>query len=393
MRPLRIGEGNVGWVFSSVKSYWEEDVRDFVLKNVRRKLEGLLKAEFRGVVGCGRYRRTKRRKGHRNGFYQRGLQTLYGWLEGIRVPRLRNGGWEPEVLEKYSRRTPLLDRLILEGFLLGHSTRKTVRLFKRQFGGSISPQVVSNVVRVLQGEVSAFHRRLLADGYRFIYLDGLWLKVTSPVKARRVLLVAYGVKDGGNRELIDFMLATSESEACWWGFLLDLKARGLEGRPLEVIIHDGSGGLAKALKGLYPRVRTQLCIFHKLSNISQNLIDRTHRSRILKDAAAIYQAETEKELREAIKEFRAKWEPKEPKAVRAFMRGFEETLTFREYDEPLRSALKTNNPLERFLEELQRRIKPFRKFANVGSVDRIVYGIVAHVLETREPNNLSILHN
>jgi hypothetical protein len=31
VRPLRIGEGNVGWVFSSVKSYWEEDVRDFVL--------------------------------------------------------------------------------------------------------------------------------------------------------------------------------------------------------------------------------------------------------------------------------------------------------------------------------------------------------------------------
>jgi transposase-like protein len=249
------------------------------------------------------------------------------------------------------------------------------------------------VVKVLQGEVSAFHRRSLPDGYRFIYLDGLWLKVTSPVKARRVLLVAYGVKHGGNRELIDFMLATSESETCWWGFLSDLKARGLEGRPLEVIIHDGSGGLVKALKGLYPRVQTQLCIFHKLSNISQNLIDRKPRSQILKDAAAIYQAETEKELREELKYFRSRWRAKEPKAVTSFLRGFEETLTYLEYAEPLRSSIKTNNPLERYLEELQRRIKPFRKFASVGSVDRIVYGLVAYVLETREPNNLLILHN
>lgn len=296
-------------------------------------------------------------------------------------------------MEKYSRRSPALDRLILEGFLLGHSTRKTVRLFKRTFGGSISPQVVSNVVKVLQGEVTVFHRRSLGDSYKFIYLDGLWLKVTSPVKSRRVLLVAYGVKHGGNRELIDFMLATSESEASWWGFLSDLKVRGLRGSSLEVIIHDGSRGLVKALKGLYPWVRTQLCLFHKLSNISQNLVDRSHRSQILRDAAGIYQAQTEKELRENMKRFRAKWEPKEPKAVGAFITGFEETLTYRGYQEPVRSAIKTNNPLERYLEELQRRIKPFRKFANVQSVDRIVYGIVAYVLESREPYNLSILHN
>jgi hypothetical protein len=31
VRPLRFDGGNVGWVFSSVKSFWEEDVRDFVL--------------------------------------------------------------------------------------------------------------------------------------------------------------------------------------------------------------------------------------------------------------------------------------------------------------------------------------------------------------------------
>jgi transposase-like protein len=249
------------------------------------------------------------------------------------------------------------------------------------------------VVKVLQREVTAFHRRSLEDGYRFMYLDGLWLKVTSPVKARRVLLVAYGMKHDGARELIDFMLATSESEACWWGFLSDLKARGLQGSSLEVIIHDGIGGLVKALKGLYPRIRTQPCIFHKLSNISQNLIDPRHRSWILRDAAAIYQAQTEKELREELKYFRSKWEIKEPKAVRNFLQGFEETLTYLEYTEPLRSAIKTNNPLERYLEELQRRIKPFRKFVNLGSVDRIVYGLVAYVLEAREPYNLSNLHN
>lgn len=394
MKPLRFTNGNVGWVYSAVKSYWEEDVREFVLKNARKHLERMLEVEFRREVGCGRYKRTERRNDRRNGYYSRGLMTLYGWLEELKVPRMRSGGWRSGILGRYCRRSAGLDRLILEGFLLGHSTRKTARLFKRTYGGSISPQAVSNVVKALNDEVAEFHHRGLDDDYRFIYLDGLWLKVTSPVRTRKVLLMAYGIKHDGTRELIDFMLAASESEACWWGFLSDLKGRGLKGNLLEVIIQDGSGGLMRALAGLYPRVKTQLCVFHKLSNISQNLNSRRFRSQISKDAAAIYRAETEKELRERLSYFKARWRDREPKAVQSFIRRFDQTLTYLEYPERIRSQIKTNNPLERYLEELQRRIKPFRKFVNAKSVDRIVYGLVAYVLDTRiEEKNLSILHN
>jgi len=69
--------------------------------------------------------------------------------------------------------------------------------------------------------------------------------------------------------------------------------------------------------------------------------------------------------------------------VRCFLQGFEATLTYREYDEPLRTLIKTNNPVERYLEELQRRIKPFRKFASAQSAERIVYGLIAYVLDTQ----------
>lgn len=256
-KPLGFDNKNIGYIFSGVKSFWEEDVRDFVLKNVRRQLEGMLKVEFMGVVECGRYRRTEKRNNQRNGHYERGLMTLYSWLEEVKVPRLRWGGWESELLVKYSRHSQALDRLILKGFLLGHSTRKTARLFKRAFGQSISPQAVSNVDKALNEEVLGFHRRQLEDDYRFIYLDGLWLKISSPVKTKKVLLVAYSVKHDSQRELIDFMLASSESEACWWGFLSDLKQRGLSGRLLEVIVHDGCNGLVKDLTGLYPRLKSQ----------------------------------------------------------------------------------------------------------------------------------------
>jgi hypothetical protein len=50
--------------------------------------------------------------------------------------------------------------------------------------------------------------------------------------------------------------------------------------------------------------------------------------------------------------------------------------------------------MEKYLEELQRRIRPFRKFVNARIDDRIVYGIAAYVLDTRKnENEPSIFHN
>lgn len=392
MKPLRFASvENLGPIYYSVKSFWESDMQAFVLKNVRQQVEWMLGVEFRRAVGCGRYRRVAGRKGQRNGFYNRGLLTLYGWLENIRVPRLRHGGWQSEVFERYRRRPQALDRLILEGFLLGHSTRKTVRFCRRIFGASISCQTISNIVKTLQAEVERFHRRHLADDYQVIHLDGLWVKIAGPVKTKKVILVAYGMTAAGRKQLIDFILAPSESEACWWGFLTDLKDRGLKASLTEVIVHDGCPGLMKALAGLYPRIKSQLCVFHKLANIRPNLTDQRHRSQIAKDAAFIYHADTEKELRERLAFFKNKWRSLERKAVNNFIRNFDRTLTYREYSEPLKTLIKTNNPLERYLEELQRRIKPFRKFANARSVDRICYGIIAYVLDKPQlinPQNL-----
>ena len=84
----------------------------------------------------------------------------------------------------------------------------------------------------------------------------------------------------------------------------------------------------------------------------------------------------------------------EPEAVRSLTPRFDRTLTYLEYPQTIRSKIKANNPLERYLEELQRRIRQFRKFVNPRSVDRIVYRLVAYVLDTPvEENDMSVLHN
>jgi putative transposase len=128
-------------------------------------------------------------------------------------------------------------------FLRGVSTRQVETVVGPLLGTGISAQTVSRITRSLDAEVARFHRRPLADAYRYLFLDGVTMKVKGPVKAKkRLVLCAYGITWAGTRELLSFRQATAESEAQWEGFLNSLYNRGLFGEQLRLITIDGSPG-------------------------------------------------------------------------------------------------------------------------------------------------------
>ena len=379
MREMDFSENNLRNRWLGVKGFWKL-MEGEVKRLTKRHLERALVWEQRMRVGCGRYKRSGKRQGYRNGSYVRDLLCSYGWIAGLVVPRIREGGIEFELLERYRRRPRQVDVVLLEAFLYGHSTRKTVRWFKRLWGSGVSAQVVSNLVKELDRQVKEFHRRWVGDGYRFLFLDGLWITLSRPVKTKKVLLVALGVKLDGSKELLGFQLAQSESESWWWGFLSDLKQRGLKGENLEVIVSDQAKGLVKAIQGLYPRISHQICTFHKANDLGLHLGDRRHHRRIVSDALRVFEGQTETEVRQRLQAFCDKWSLLEPQAVRNFIRGFENCLVYLLYPDPQRTMLKTNNLIERQLQELRRRIIPMRSFNNSRSIERIIYGLIAYVL-------------
>jgi putative transposase len=378
-REIDFSERNLRNRWLGVKGFWK--LLEGEVKGLTKfHLERALVWEQRMRVGCGRYKRSQKRQGYRNGSYVRDLLCSYGWIEGLVVPRVREGGIDFELLERYRRRQRQVDMVLLEAFLYGHSTRKTVRWFKRLWGGGVSAQAVSNIVKELDQQVKEFHRRWVGDDYQFLFLDGIWITLSKPVRTKKVLLVALGVKADGRKELLDFQLANSESESCWWGFLSDLKQRGLLGRNLEVIVSDHAKGLVKAIQGLYPRIAHQTCTFHKANDMGEHLGDKRHRRRIISDALHVFEGETETEVRKRLKIFGDRWSRLEPKAVRNFIRGFENCLVYLLYPDPQRTMLKTNNLIERQLQELRRRIIPMRSFNNSRSIERIIYGLIAYVI-------------
>jgi len=71
------------------------------------------------------------------------------------------------------------------------------------------------------------------------------------------LLVAYGVRQDGTRQLLSFMRSRGESQTAWEGLLEDLYRRGLKGNNLLLIITYGRPGLAAAIETVYPRALYQ----------------------------------------------------------------------------------------------------------------------------------------
>ena len=134
------------------------------------------------------------------------------WVtEALRIARMRRKGFLPEVLKKFQRRAEEVSLLIREAFLRGISTRQVVATLT---GEVVSAQTVSRLTRDLDHIVQQVHEARLQDDWAYLFLDGVSLRVRRPSGKKRVqMLVAYGVKSDGRRQLLAFMRSHGESQA------------------------------------------------------------------------------------------------------------------------------------------------------------------------------------
>jgi transposase-like protein len=345
-----------------------------LLKNM---LEHVMKTEVLGYVQRPKYQRTKPLIDYRNGYYHRNLVTSLGLIPKLAVPRTRKQGVKTKVFRCYQRRWKEVDEWIRGVFIAGISTREMSWVLKDLLQAQISASAVSTITKQLDHQVQLFHRRLLSDDYRYLFLDGVVKNVVSCGRVvKKVVLVAYGIKANGQREVIDYRLAKSESEAEWMRFLNDLYKRGLQGKVLRLIITDGGPGLLAALDMLYPHVPRQRCWVHKLRNVAV-AIPLRYQKECLSDVKLIYLASS---YREAVKRYRdwcQKWRHKVPKAVNCVEKDIEELLLYFKEDQQLWIRLRTTNVIERFFRELRKRTRPMSLFANSESCDRILYALFA----------------
>lgn len=379
-----------GFVRDLQESFWG-DFQGRTRQALKQLMEKDAEQQMAEYLGLKWHERAEpaERVDYRNGFYERDYLTPLGTLR-LRIPRTRKRSFLPRWIGPLQRRAPEVAELIRQAFLRGISTRQVGRVIAVLTGESISAQTVSRLTRVLDQAVRAFHQRRLEDDWAYLILDGVWLKVrrvSGPQRA--LLLVAYGVRANGERQLLAFTRAKSESQTAWEGFLNDLYRRGLQGRQLRLAITDGCEGLARALETVYPRSRHQRCWAHKMRNIG-DAVRRRDRDRVKREAQTIYRASSLAAARRAFERFRFHWRPRYPAMLRRLERDLPELLQFFAFPSHLRAKLRTTNAIERCFVEVRRRTRPMVVFANVESVDRIIYAIFSRFNEDWKNRTLEL---
>lgn len=375
---------------------WEGDYRVEARSRLKELLEERMDEELELYLGRGKHER--RREGdaedYRNGSYLRHLLTEIGDLM-VRIPRSRKG-FGLRVLEAYKRRSRSVNQLIMACFVLGMSTRKVSTALFSLLGEKVSASTVSEVAKRLEHAVRRYHRRKLEDRYRFLFFDGVVLRQRGAAKVqKKIILCAYGMTWEGRKEMIDFLLAVSESQNAWEGFLRDLHERGLEGECCELITTDGGNGLRNALEVVYPRIPRQHCWAHKMRNVLDK-VKKADQEKVKKDLQRISHVKNRQAAIQSYWFFCQKYRRVYPGAVKSLESEIEDLLSF--YQVKLSSKerqgldaneiqkaqmglwrkIRTTNLIERAFREVKRRTRPMGVFGNRSSMERILYAVFFH---------------
>ena len=362
--------------FDVEKWLWE-DLGAGARESLRRLLEESMETEITLRLGYRPYQRDPQvHANYRNGYYRRDLDTQFGAIRGLRVPRVRQGQTDYRVLKRYSRRSPWINEMVQEMFLAGVSTRRVGRILGSLLGALASATTVSRICSQLKEQMRAWHRRALKDEYLYLILDGVSLRIKEALRAgKRIALCVYGITAEGKREIIGYRLAKSESEAEWVILLEDLRRRGLEGEAVALAVTDGGQGLINALQLVFPHIPLQRCWAHKLRNVV-NCLKVVHRETCMKEAAGIYQASSRREAIQRFRVWKATWELVAPKAVACLEKDLDSLLAFFSQPRAHWKKIRTTNAIERQFREVRRRTNPMTSFPHEESADRIMYAIV-----------------
>ena len=206
---------------------------DVLREGVRVLAQALMELEVEQHLGAARHERTPARSGQRNGYRERAWDTRVGTID-LRVPRVRDGGYFPALLEPRKRAERALLAVVQEAYVEGVSTRRVDALVKALGVEGVSKSQVSRMCQALDEEVERFRARPLVEAYPYVWVDATFVKVRDQGRVvNQAVALAVGVTASGVREVLGVDVGPSEDGAFWTAFLRSLVARGLSGVRLE----------------------------------------------------------------------------------------------------------------------------------------------------------------
>lgn len=358
----------------SIKDLLSQDqLEKMVINFLKEKMEFLLKEEIKGFI-------TNEEPDlnlQRNGYYSRGLDTKFGQIEDLQVPRDRQGEFRTQLFEPYNRRQgDWLEETIIRMYQSGMSTRDVGKMVEKLIGSSYSAATISNITNATLEDIKSWQKRPLNKRFTVLFLDALFVNLKRDTVDKEAIYLAMGITEDGHREILGFYIGGTESASGWQDVLTDLYTRGLKQVLLGVF--DGLTGLEDTFRSVYPKADVQHCVVHKIRN-SLNKARQKDRYELAEALKPIYKAPTKEIALSEFETFKKKWTSRYPKIVESWEGNLSTLLKFLDYPSEIRYAIYTTNWIERTNKEIRKRLRPMNSLTNMEAAEKIVFLTITEI--------------
>ena len=340
-------------------------------KLTARLLNKALEAEMDTHLGYKKHSNDGDGSGNsRNGYSEKTVITGDGEAQ-IKVPRDRNGEFEPEIVKKHERRLPLFNEQIISLYSRGMTTRDIQSHLKEIYDVDVSPELISNVTDAVHEDVRSWRTRPLESMYPIVYLDAVRVNSRESGKSvNKALYIALAITMEGKKEVLGFYLSDNEGAKFWMSVLTDLRNRGVQ--DILIACMDGLTGFPDAVRAVFPETRIQLCIVHMVRN-STKYVSYKDLKAVCRDLKRIYSAPSEDEALLALDDFGAAWDSKYPMIRRSWESHWNDLNKFFQYPTEIRRVIYTTNAIESLNYSLRKVTKNRSAFPDDDSIYKIMY--------------------
>lgn len=346
-----------------------EDLGSFFKQMHKRAVEHMLEAELDSHLENEKHQRTTDGN-YRNGHGVKKIKTSYGEDE-IKVPRDREGSFEPALVPKRANIVDGLENVIISFYAKGMSVSDIEEQIREMYGFEVSASTISRITGAVASEAMAWQNRPLEDLYLIVWMDGIVFKVREASKViNKTIYLAVGLRRDGRKEVLGMWLGKNESSSFWMGVLTDLKARGVE--DILITATDNLNGFTQTIRGVFPESQTQICVVHQIRNACRYVVWKD-KKQFTADMRHIYTAPNKQAAEQALKDFAQKWEPKYSYAIKSWRDNWDELTVFLEFPLEIRKIIYTTNLIENLNGKIRKYTKNKMSFPTDEAVLKSVF--------------------
>ena len=348
-----------------------EDVRELLKRIFKGTLEGMLEAEMSEHLGYEKNSQDGDGSGNsRNGYNVKTIQSDLGETV-LRVPRDRNGEFEPKVIGKYQTKTDNLEQQIIAMYAKGMSNRDIEDHLRDIYGVEASATLVSRITDKILPQVMEWQSRPLDAVYPIVFLDGIVFKVRKDNRViNKCVYSVLGINMEGRKDILGIWISENESASFWAGVCNDLRNRGV--KDILIVCRDNLSGFSTAIAAAFPQAEQQLCVIHQIRN-STKYVSFKDIKKLMVDLKQVYTAPSPEDAEYRLEEFRDKWDKKYPQILRSWEANWAELSTYFKYPPEIRRLIYTTNAVEGFHRMLRKFTKTKAVYPSDEALRKSVY--------------------